>query len=358
MLSTGGPMKQCIFVLCIAFVSVFAHAQQLPPTVNQDSPLRDWNQQIAGASKTQANQSEGPSREYRIGPEDLLEISVFGVPEMNSTVRVSASGEISLALVGTINTTALTPRGLEMLLEEKLRQSYINDPHVSIFIKEMRSRPVSVFGAVNRAGVFQISGQKSLMEILSLAEGLSQDAGDTVIVMRGGSTSEVVQGQGSEWAEAGAAQPGTPNASETVKINLKDLLESGDPRYNIAVYPQDSVTVTRAGIVYVVGEVQRAGGFVLKNNENISVLQAVALAEGLTPTAKKGNARIIRTEKETGKRDEIPVDLDKILQGKATDMILQPNDVLFVPNSTAKNVMYKGATAALSTLSGLIIWRR
>ncbi|MBI4463252.1 MAG: polysaccharide biosynthesis/export family protein [Acidobacteria bacterium] len=304
--------------------------------------------------------------DYRIGTEDLIDVNVFQVPEMSGTARVSAGGEISLPLLGVVKAAGLTPRGLELLLQDKLRLSYLNDPHVGVFVREMHSHPVSVFGAVNRAGVFQVSGTKTLLEVLALAEGLSQDAGDTVLVMRGAGSlgnpgpSNAPEGATTpEWQEAGDAWlQGSPQDGHTVKVDLKDLLESGDPRYNVPVYPLDTVTVTRAGIVYVIGDVHRPGGFVLKTNENISVLQALALAEGLQGTSKKSAARIIRTDKTSGQRTEIAVDLGKILGGKATDPLLQPNDVLFVPNSTARSILRGGTQTVLSTLSGILIWRR
>ena len=145
---------------------------------------------------------------------------------------------------------------------------------------------------------------------------------------------------------------------QTREINLKELLESPDPRNNVIVYPGEIVKVARAGIVYVVGEVKKPGGFLLKTNENISVLQALALGEGLTHTAASSKARIIRTSEQSGKRTEIPVDLGQLLSGKASDPLLHARDILFVPNSGAKSALYRAADAAISIVSGVIIWRR
>ncbi|MBI4459023.1 MAG: polysaccharide biosynthesis/export family protein [Acidobacteria bacterium] len=331
-----------------------------PPARAQDDTVKDWNQRIAAV----AQDGGSAIQDYRIGPDDLVDITVFQAPEMSGTARVSASGDVSLPLLGVIKAAGLTPRGLEMLLQEALRQSYVKDPHVGVFVREMHSHPVSVFGAVNRPGIFQVSGPKSLLELLAMAEGLSQDAGDTVLIMKNShsdqkaeTSSEPESETETEWQSAGS--PVSRGEEDgTIKVNLKDLMESGDPRYNVLVYPQDAVTVARAGVVYVIGDVNRPGGFMLKTNENISVLQAVALAEGLMSTAKKSATRIIRTDKATGQRTEIALDLGKVLEGKESDRILQPNDVLFVPNSAARTVMSRGAQAAVSTVSGLIIWRR
>jgi polysaccharide biosynthesis/export protein len=140
-------------------------------------------------------------------------------------------------------------------------------------------------------------------------------------------------------------------------VNLKSLLDSADPSLNVPVHPGDTVKVARAGIVYVVGEVRKPGGFVLKNNENISILQELALAEGVTRTSAKSQARIIRTDVNTDKRIEIPVDLGKILASKEPDPMLQPKDVVFVPDSSAKSAFYRGAEAVLTTATGLAVYR-
>ncbi|MFQ5926342.1 MAG: polysaccharide biosynthesis/export family protein, partial [Terriglobia bacterium] len=260
-------------------------------------------------------------------------------------------------------------RELELVLEEVLRRTFVKDPHVGVLVREMQSHPVSVFGAVERPGVVQIRGTKTLIEVLSLAQGLADDAGDTVIVMRGASfrgtpepNDSNRQGNppsGETKEAAAAASPASqPTGEDSVEINLKILLESADPRYNVAIYPGDIIKVTRAGIVYVVGEVKKPGGFVLKSNEKISVLQAIALGEGLTRTAAKKHTLIIRTDEQSGARREIRLDLGKVLAGKAPDPLLQPKDILFVPNSTARTAIFRGAEAAIGIVSGLIVFRR
>lgn len=312
----------------------------------------DVNRRLAQMQRMQtAAEESGAAGEYRIGPEDLLEITIFEAPEMNRALRVSASGEISLTLLGAVRAAGLTPRELESVLAELLRRSYMKDPHVGVFVKELQSRPVSVFGAVYKPGVFQVRGTKTVVEMLSLAEGLAADAGDTVIIMRGAGFPA-----GGAAEEAGSEK--TAPRAETLEINLKSLLESGDSRFNVPVFPGDIVKVTRAGIVYVVGEVKRPGGFTLKSNENISVLQALALAEGLTRTSARSQARIIRTDEVTGKRVEVAVNLSRVLAGKAEDPLLRPRDIVFVPNSAARSALARGSEAALSILTGVVVWRR
>jgi len=318
------------------------------PARFQGETSKDYNRRLLELSRgeTQAAK-ESSAEDYRIGTEDLLDISVFEAPELNRTVRVSASGEISLPLIGALQAAGLTASDLEAVLREHLKQTYMKDPHVSVFVREMQSHAVSVFGAVEKPGVYQIRDSKTVVEVLSMAEGLADDAGDKVIVVRGTDDPGIGDSAGSN-----------PSEPRTISIDLKDILQSGDPRYNVMVYPGDIVKVPKAGIVYVVGEVKKPGGFLLKTNENISVLQALALAEGLTNTSAKSRARIIHTNEGTGKRTEIPIDLQKVLTGKAPDPILHANDIVFVPNSTGKSAFYKGAEAAVSIVGGVIIYRR
>jgi polysaccharide export outer membrane protein len=310
-----------------------------------------------------------PADEYRVGPHDLLEINVFEAPELNRTLRVSAGGEISMPLLGAIQAAGLTARELEVLLEYRLRE-YMKMPHVGVLVTSIESHPISVVGAVKKPGVFQVRGPKSVLEMLSLAEGLADDAGDEVLVMRGAGL-RFVASHASELEEPSPAQPSTPSeaapqsvgasgndglsSGDTIRVNLVNLLESGDPQYNVAVYPGDIVKVTRAGIVYVVGDVKKPGGFVLKGDEKMSVLKAIALAEGLTATSAKSRAQVIRTDK-GGQRAEVPINLGKILAGKAPDPPLRPGDIVFVPNSAGRSALYRGTEAAIATASGVLIF--
>ena len=338
----------------------------------QRETTEDYNRRLEQLNPSPATPStDSEPGEYRIGAHDLLEINVFEAPDLNRSLRVSAGGEISMPLLGAVQSSGLTARELESTLEVKLRQ-YMKDPHVGVFVTTVESHPVSVVGAVKKPGVFQIRGTKTVLEMLSMAEGLADDAGDQVLVMRGAGLhfgSDSSHGGTNPDAAASATQQNAsqtqatttavadPNDNDTIKINLKDLFESGDQRYNVAVYPGDIVKVTRGGIVYVIGDVKKPGGFVLKSDQNMSVLKAIALAEGLNATAAKSRAKIIRTDEKTGQRLEFPIDLGKVLAGKTADTPLKPADIVFVPNSSGKTMLYKGTEAAVATASGLIIWR-
>ena len=370
-------------LMMLSTTSIFSPlwAAQEPDTSNrtvQDAAsgsrtetAEEYNRRLQEVLQLSGGSANSSTHDYRIGAEDLLEISVFEAPELDRTVRVAANGQISLPLLGSSQVAGLTSRELEVVLQELLRRNYMKDPHVSVFVKDMQSHPVSVFGAVKKPGVFQVRGSKRLIEVLSMTEGLSDDAGDTVVVMRqaqpAGTTNQMVGGGSAsppalrEKADNGAAtrtMAGGSVSGETLNINLKELLNSSDSRGNVLIYPGDVIKVTPAGVVYVVGEVKKPGGFVLKTNENISVIQALALAEGLTRTSARSHVRIIRTDGATGARTETPINLDKILAGKLPDPILLPKDILFVPNSTGRSVLYRGAEAALGVGTGLAIYRR
>ena len=370
------PRVLGLAALLLIFPSVAISQTPVQPTAK--TPEAEQTQAAESSNRelerTQAAKQELASglaaNEYRIGPNDLVEIHIFEASELNSKLRVSASGEITMPLLGTVQAGNLTAHDLEGVLESRLRE-YIKDPHVGVFVSAMESHPVSVLGAVKKPGVFQVRGPKSVLEMLSMAEGLADDAGDAVLVMRGagadaGTNSELASGAPSEDGlqktdqHPPAPQTNTslnPSAHEqTIRINLKELLQSEDPRLNVAVYPGDILKVVRAGVVYVVGEVKKPGGFILKNNERMSVLKAIALAEGLTPTSAKGAARIIKSE-QGGQREEIPINLGKILAGKQPDPTLSSADIVFVPNSAGKTATYKGSQAVISALVSLMIFR-
>lgn len=333
----------------------------------------DWNRRLKALFDSRTPMLMDSLSDYRIGPEDVLEINVFEAQELNRQVRVSAGGEISIPLLGGVRAAGLTPRELEVTLQELLRRSYMKDPHVSVFVREMQSHPISVMGAVRRPGVFQVRGAKSLLEVLSLAEGLSDDAGEDVIIMRGAGASNNSVSSADDFPPPAKPAPSLPGIRQAkaslpsstksdhspenvTEVNLKDLLGSADPHYNPLVYPGDIVKVTRAGIVYVVGDVRKPGGFTLKSSEKLSVVQVIALSEGLLPTAAKSSARIFRTDPQSGERKETRLDLGKIMSGKSPDPVLESNDILFVPNSVAKATLTRGMEAAAQTVVGLAIF--
>ena len=320
--------------------------------------------------------------ESTIGPDDLLNITVFEAPELNCTARVMAGGEISMQLLGTVRAARFDAAGTGNILEGRLQRTYLKNPHVGVFVQELQSHAVSVVGAVKSPGVFQIRGAKSLIEMLSLAQGLTDDAGDVALIMRSPSdqpktskTEEAVSAYrpatvfpsfepaSTDRSSAGVSSADRyafvppSNPGEIVEINLKKLLESPDAALNVLVHPGDIVKVPRAGIVTSSGKSLSPAASFCKIVKAFPVLQALALAQGPTHTSAIGRARIIRTDPVTGVRTEIPANLGRIFSGKAPDTFLQAKDVVFVPNSAAKSVLYKGSEAALQTAAGVAIYK-
>jgi polysaccharide export outer membrane protein len=177
---------------------------------------------------------------------------------------------------------------------------------------------------------------------------LDQEAGDSVRITRR-----------AEWGSipVPGAHPDDSGQFTVAEVNLKELMQAKNPLLNFAVRPHDVITVPRASLVYVMGEVHKPGGFTLRDKETVSVLQALSLSEGLSRTAGPKNARILRAEAGKPQRVEIPVDLRPIMEGKAPDVPLRPDDILFVPNSAPKSAAYRGLQAAVEMGTGVVIWR-
>jgi polysaccharide biosynthesis/export protein len=302
-------------------------------------------------------------REVPVGTGDMLHVDVFDVPELSRDIRVSETGDVSYPLVpGRIHASGLTPYQLEQKLGELLIENgLVSHPQVSVLVKEQNSQPVSIVGAVFKPGVVQINRPTTLLELLANAGGITDDAGNYVIITR-----KTAPAEAREEAEVATAEPPqvTPVdelalPSQIITIRLQDLLESGNPIYNIAVQGGDVVSVPRGGIVYVTGAgVTQPGGYVLQSHgEQITVMKAVALAHGLTTFSRSNDAVIMRGNPVTGKRDIIPVHIKQIENRKADDVAMKSNDVLYIPDSVGKKVLARGAEAAISVGSGLAIYR-
>jgi polysaccharide biosynthesis/export protein len=290
--------------------------------------------------------------DYVIGMQDLIDISVLDEPELNQTCRVANDGTIALPLIGRLKATGLTADQLRSKLQDAWGKSYLVNPQITVFVREFHAQPVSVVGAVDRPGVYQLTSPHTLIEVISMAGGLAKKANDvpgrTVFVTRKGGFADLQPVDGMEFL-----------SSDRIQINLHKLFYSNQgAELNIPVQPFDIIAVSQADVIYVTGRgVQKPGAFVLDNRDNISVMQALAMAEGLSANASKRYARIIR-QPPNGPRQEIPVNLDKVTKGKAPDPILLSNDVLFVPDSAQKAGLKKAVEYSIGTLSGLIVFGR
>ncbi|MEZ5353435.1 MAG: polysaccharide biosynthesis/export family protein [Bryobacteraceae bacterium] len=289
-----------------------------------------------------------PRSTYVLGPEDRVVVQAFELEELAAEpVRIDENGDLSLAILGTVHAAGLTVRELEIELVARAKR-YVKEPRVTIRLGEMRSQPVSVLGAVNSPGVHQLQGQKSLIQILSMAGGLRPDAGHTAKITRQ-----------SEWGAI--PLPGADNSAagySVAEVAIKDMLEAANPAENIAILPHDVITIPRAEMVYVIGDVKRPGGHVLGQSESVSVLQALALAEGLERTASPQSAKILRASGAGEQRQEIAVDVRKILIGQSVDVPLKRDDILFIPGSAAKRASWRVLESVLQIGTGIAIYRR
>ncbi len=255
---------------------------------------------------------ERPGGEYRIGARDLLEISVFGLGEMNKTVRVSEDGKITLPLLGEIEVEELTRAGLERKLNQLLEKKYLQNPQVTVFIREHQSKKVFVLGAVGKPGPYELLGYQTVLQLISEAGGLRENAGDEIIVIR-------------------RFKDGT---SKTFKISIDDLVLRGDARLNIALEPNDIVNIpaNKNVFIYVFGQVRKPGALSVKKLNIPTLLQAIAQAGGFSERASRGRVLIKRIDKD-GKEQEIKVNVKDIIKGKKKDIQLKENDVIYVPET-------------------------
>jgi polysaccharide export outer membrane protein len=317
------------FVLAALATASFAQRPQQRP-LQQVPPQEFLTNQPANVPTSSAGD------EYRIGRDDLIEITVFEVPDLGASGRVSASGIVSLPLTGTVMAAGKTPQELEHDIEELLKKNYINDPHVTVFVREYASQPVSILGAVRLPGMYQLKGQKTLMEMLSMAQGLDQNAGKTIQVLRR------------------SDNPDEP--SQTITVGTEDLFQYGKTELNIPIKAGDVIHVQQAGSIFVIGEVMRPGEFVLRQGKDVTATQAVALGGGSQREAKRKECLIIRLHRD-GSKDEIPVNLEKIGDGTLVDVPLMPNDILFVPSNRVKTGMMRVLDTTIATLSARLIYR-
>jgi polysaccharide export outer membrane protein len=347
--------------------------------------------------------------DYIIGAGDTLSIDVFDVKELSRDVRVSQTGTIGLPLVPVrLQVKGLTETQAEQKIAEVLQANgLVSHPEVSVAVRDRKSKPITVVGAVPRPMVYQAERPVTLLEVLAEAGGVSADAGDTAIVTRPAAdpndapeapaiTQDVIPPAGENVAtdpqrrppvapsEAitnapavapavsaptfSTGAPGTadqnpptptqaPTLSNTITVNLNELMESGDAANNVILQAGDIVTVPHAGIVYVLGAIGRPGGYVLANDRSqMTALKMLALSGGLNHTAKSDRAVIIRKDLQ-GHQSEQIVDLKKIVKRETEDVRLQPSDILYVPESAAKQALVRATEVAFSLGTSVALYR-
>jgi polysaccharide export outer membrane protein len=246
--------------------------------------------------------------EYRIGARDLLEITVFDLPELNQTVRVSEDGSMNWSILGRVEVSGLTAQELEKKLAGLLDQQFTKNARVKVFIKEFQK--VAVIGAVGKPGQYELVGPTTLLQVIAQAGGLTDKAVNEIYIYRQ-----------------------LPDGKETIIAVSLDDLASGSQEFNLELKPKDviSIPIDRTLNVFVYGEVKMPGAIPFMSSKRITLLQAISQAGGPTEWAKKTKVMIKRKDRKTGKEMKIRANLKSIISGKIADIILEEGDVIIVP---------------------------
>jgi len=275
------------------------------------------------------SQSQTRAAALRLDAGDLLEITTFDTPELSGKFRVDSRGDVSLPIGGAVRVLGLTAEQTAVAVERFLRdRDILKNPHVTVLVLEYATQGVNVMGEVKQPGIYPLTGKHGVLDFISIAGGLTPYASQSVSITHN-----------------------TP-PWDMVTVNLAgprgDRLEN-----DVEVQPGDRIVVLRAGVVYVIGDVGKPGGYVIEGKDNVTVIQALALAQGMNRTAKS-NGFLIRNA--PGGRTQTQLALNKILVNQAPDPKLQDGDIVFVPLSGAKDWSNKGVSAALQMAVGMVIY--
>lgn len=312
---------QSLRLMMLGLLSLPALAQA--PVPGEPTPVPPLNEASSSGVAPAAISSTA-----RLGAGDLIELSVYGVPDLSTKARIGNKGDVYLPLIDYVHIADLTVDEAQDLIQKRLEDGgFVRNPHVTIFVSEATSQAVNVIGEVARPGAYPVIGERRLFDLISAAGGLTDKAGRNVSIIH------------------------RENPDQKVDLHLPSNLGE-DTDSNVAINPGDTIVVSRAGIVYVVGDVARPSGFMIEDS-TLTVLKALALAGGSTRTASLNNSKILR-QTPNGVQ-EIPVPLQKVLRAKSPDVALLKGDVLFIPGSAAKALAYRGAEAAFSMTSALAV---
>jgi len=275
---------------------------------------------------------------YQLGPGDQLAIHVVDLEQIPATpYRVDITGAIYVPTIGRIQAQGLTEEGLSTAVRERLKRILV-DPDVTVAVVELRSQPVSVLGEVGNPGVHQLEGNKTLFDMIQEAGGIRPEAGNRINITRNLKYGSIP----------------LPNAVDdatgrfnVASVSVKDFMQGAAPADNIALKPEDVISVPRGEFIYVLGAVGRSGRYVVNENDGVSTLQILSLAGGLDRTAAPSRARVLRAIPGTTSREETAVDLRKIIDGKSSDLQLKPNDVLIVPTNGARSATLRAIETAI-----------
>lgn len=339
-------MKSVLRVLALGMLAATMFAQQPPSNQQPSTPYAQ--PKSAGSTAPAPGAQSSPSNlppESAAAPAnsdqasgvsglavgDLLKVSVMGAPDYDQEVRVGGDGNISLALLGSVHVAGMSTDEASLMIRKRLMDGgFFSDPQVSVLQKEFATQSVSVLGEVQKPGVFPLMGPRRLFDVLSLAGGTTPKAGQVVSISH----------------HNPAEKPETVALSNDLQKNLTA---------NVQVVPGDTVVVSKAGVVYVVGDVRTPTGVIMDNGGRLTVLQALAMAQGANNTAALNKSRIIRKTSQGQK--EIPLHLKKILAAKSPDVPLQAEDIVFVPSSAAKGIASRSIQAAVGLATTVVAYR-
>jgi polysaccharide export outer membrane protein len=280
-------------------------------------------------------QAQPKRQAYRLGPGDQIALRVVSAPEItDKPIRIGADGFIKLPMAGRIQAGGLTPEQLETVIADRLK-FYLEKPEVAVSVAEFQSQPVSILGAVGAPGVHQLEGRKTLVEMISMAGGLRPDAATTAKITR-----RLEQGR----VPLPGAKDDLTGEFSIAEVDIKGIIDARTPENNIVILPEDVISIPKAEMIYVLGDVNRPGTLPLTSSQTMSALEALSNAGGATRTAKSEKSRILRAKPGSTRRTEILIDLKQIQNGKADDVRLLAGDILFVPSGN------RGSGRALEAL--------
>ena len=319
------PLLFCLLVLLVCS----------PATAQDQSPktaAKPAEQVFPSATPPPAQPGPQPTDEAASAPTlstgDLLEVSVYNVPELTTKSRLGNNGDVYLPLIDYVHIAGLTVEEAQALIEKRLSDGgFVKNPHVTLNVDQSSSQGASLLGEVTRPGIYPIIGEPRLLDVISAAGGFTAAAGQSITVTHRNQSDKPI----------------------TVPLSRK---LTDNPASNIAIFPGDTILVHKADVVYVVGEVGRPSGF-LMDSDNLTVLKAIALAGGTTPTAKLNGVKILR--KGPQGMTETSVQLKKMLQAKVPDIPMKADDILFVPSSARKVVMTRTVDAAMQAATAVSI---
>ena len=311
-----GTMAWCVYAILLASTVMLAQVT--------DQPAHGMHNPVPAS----------PSLPISFG--DLIQVNVFDSPDLSGSFRVDSKGDLELPLGGMIKVKGLTAAEAGAAIAARLKEaSILLDPHVTVLILEYQSQGVTITGEVRSPGVYPLLGNRTILDLIAMAGGLNENAGKMASVFH----------------------RGDPNSVRQVRLDVSVQTPGSIADSNFELLPGDTISVSRSGVIYVVGDVGRPGGFLVEHNDRLTVLQALALAQGANQTASFGSTRLFRKSEGESGRIVMEFDLKKILKGHASDLLLADGDILYVPVSNTKVYSLRAIEALIGVGSQIAIYR-